>query len=173
MKIKKRKYLNSFIVIFAVFMCFRLNVNSMVFASEAEGDIVEMTQEEVDEVLAQNQNEEYEIVTYSTGLSICKLSVVSDGNYLKIAFQTSANTRASKIGVKGLKVQKQSSATWKTIYPLSGSYNFNKTNTKICRGGFKISKKAAKKKYRVTSIHYAIINGKTLTKNKTTVAITH
>ncbi len=33
--------------------------------------------------------------------------------------------------------------------------------------------KRKKKKYRVTSIHYAIINGKTLTKNKTTVAITH
>lgn len=173
MKIRKKRCLSNLIIILAACMCSLLITNTKISASEAEGDIIEMTQEEVDEVLSQNISEDYGIVPCSTGLSICKLSIVSDGNYLKIVFQTSANAKASKIGVKGLKVQKQDSSTWKTIYPQSGSYDFKKTNTKICRGGFKISKKAAKKKYRVTSIHYAIIGGKTLTKNKTTAAITH
>ena len=107
------------------------------------------------------------------GLTTCKLAITSDGKYLKVAYQTTAGANASKIGIKDLKVQVYGRTSWQTIYPTKGAYSYSKTKTGICKGGFKISKKAAKKKYRVSAKHYAVIKGKTYTKSKTTSIIVH
>lgn len=136
-----------------------------------------MSQQEIDEVFRESAGNVSVAVMRSAslgnGLTTCKLAITSDGGYLKVAFQTTASASASRIGVKDLKVQTYSGSSWKTIYPTKGSYSYSKSKTGICKGGFKISKKAAKKKYRVTAKHYAVIKGKTYTKNKTTSVIVH
>ena len=136
-----------------------------------------LSQKEVDQVFRESAGDVSVAVMRSSslgnGLTTCKLAITSGGGYLKVAFQTTASVSASRIGVKDLKVQTYSGSSWKTIYPTKGSYSYSKSKTGIYKGGFKISKKAAKKKYRVTAKHYAVIKGKTYTKNKTTSVIVH
>lgn len=144
-----------------------------VYAEEIDGEnseIIELTPEEVDGVLTEDS--ESGISLFATGLSTCTVAVSGSGGYIKVAFQTSSTSKASKIGVKSLKLQKYGTA-WSTIYPLNGSYSYSKANTTVCKGGFKIAKKAASKKYRVTSTHYATIKGNTYSKNKTSSTVTY
>lgn len=136
-----------------------------------------LSQKEVDQVFRESAGDVSVAVMRSAslgnGLTTCKLAITSGGGYLKVAFQTTAGGTASRIGIRDLKLQTYERSSWKTIYPAKGTYIYSKSKTGICKGGFKISKKAAKKKYRVTAKHFAVIKGKTYTKNKTTSVIVY
>lgn len=101
-----------------------------------------------------------EISLYST-FSDTELGIVESGSKIMVICSTSVSEIASEIGTKSILLEEKNGLTWKAVGKVD---KLSKENARTHTGGFYYTAPVRGKEYRVTGIHYAIINGKEYTK---------
>lgn len=135
---------------------------------EAELEIVEMTEAEA----------EFYWNLYRTEAGISPLSDFSDTDLgifqsdgkLMVLYSTSCSELASEIGTKQIILEVKDGLFWSAVATKEKAYT---TNAYTHTGGFYYTKPVSGSNYRVSGIHYAVIDGKEITSYANTGSFTY
>lgn len=141
-----------------VLFCIISLMPMQVFAMETEPDIVFMTEEEA----------EYYASIYfpkkpaSNGeLSITELSIFESDGRLMVLYSTSASGSPSEVGIKQIMLEEKSGTLWEIV---AKNDKQSKKDANTYTGGFYFNSPVSGYSYRASGIHFAVIDGKEITK---------
>ncbi len=118
------------------------------------GEYVELTGDDVEYGI---YNQEGNPNVRAASLGVCKIGKGTSGNSLIASVETSATATASKIGVRDVVFEKYiGNGEWEEVTSHPGGYT---TNAKHYSASFTASPTQEGVIYRVTCVHYAVING--------------
>ncbi len=118
------------------------------------GEYVELTGDNVEYGI---YNQEGNPNARAASLGACKIGKGTSGSTLIASVETSATATASKIGVRDVVFEKYiGNGEWEEVASHPGSYRTNATHY---AASFKMSPTQEGVIYRVTCVHYAVING--------------
>ncbi len=150
------KYLKRVMVI--ILVCALMPIKVWAAESTESPEIVRMTEEE-----AENYWEIYYpddgIAMYGT-FTDAGMGLQKSGSRLLILYTVSTGEIASEIGTKNIILEVKSGLIWIPIKIAEKDYRTNASNF---TGGFYYNNPTSGSTYRVSGIHYAIINGKEYT----------
>lgn len=153
-----------------------LGINVNVFAEEVELDADEQLEYTEDESLSEiyGEADQYVDGMYNVGsgartdlTGLIRLSQYQ--TKLQADYSTAYNYEVSKIGIKNLKLQYKSSlGIWYNIITIDDRYV---TNEAVYMGRFTCNGTIGRT-YRLKGTHYAVVNGKTITRDNITGNLT-
>lgn len=141
-----------------------------VFAAEAvdEPEIIEMTEEEAEYYL--------ELYRSETGVMPCsdfsdtELGIFQSDGKLMVVYSTSCSKLASEIGTKQILLEVKDGLFWSALAAKTKEYT---TNDYIHTGGFYYTKPVSGSNYRVSGVHFAVVDGKEITRYASTGSFTY
>ena len=153
-----KKRIKFIVVLFLGVSLMPLNVAA---AGEAP-DIVFMSEEEVayytEKFFAQ------EAVPYSD-FSNTELGIFESDGKLMVLYRTNAPGNTSEIGIKQLMVQEKGGLLWKVVVTVD---KLSKEDSNTFMGGFYFTSPVSGCTYKASGIHFAIVDGKEITKYAST-----